>query len=79
LLRIQILQHIITSTETLKGINKYLTLKDFREGYEMNIRYLSDWVWHTGYIYLAQRKYRKYEDIYIEELPCEEEVFEGDE
>jgi hypothetical protein len=71
---------MITATETLKGTNKYLTLKDFREGHKMNsIRYLSDWVWHTGYICLAQRKYRKYEDIYIEELPCEEEVFEGDE
>jgi hypothetical protein len=44
-----------------------------------NILYLSDSVFHTGYIELAQRKYRKYEDIYIEEVTSEEEDFEGDE
>jgi hypothetical protein len=44
-----------------------------------NIKYLLDWIWHTEYIYLIQRKYRKYEDIYIEELSYEEEIFESDE
>jgi hypothetical protein len=71
---------MITATETLKKINKYLIIKDFRERYRMNnIKYLLDWIWHTEYIYLIQRKYRKYEYIYIEELSYEEEIFESDE
>jgi hypothetical protein len=57
-----------------------MTLMDFREGHGMkNIRYLSNWIFHTGHIGLAQRRYRKYEDVYIEELPSEEEDFEDDE
>jgi hypothetical protein len=71
---------MITATKALKGINKCLTLKNFRKGHGMNsIRDLSDWIYHTEYICLVQRKYKKYEDIYIKELFSEKEIFEGDE
>jgi hypothetical protein len=75
---VQILQDIITATKALKGTNKCLTLKDFREGQGMrNIRYLSDWVFHTGYIGFALRMYRRYKDVYNKEPPSEVEDFKG--